>query len=166
MQQFTVLVEAADSALPARLQALLPEARVIHCPAWRLLAYAPLTEALVIETAVVDATLLRLSPRLCMVQTLGPALEHVDLAACAQRGVYVANIPWGQPNGVLDVARLVEAGQPESEVYASTLARIAAGNLRRLRRGQAPLFWANPPAWLDAEQARYGRIVAGRSETA
>lgn len=167
MQQTTVLVDTAGpAALPARLQALLPDARVIGCPAWQLLAYAPVVEALVCAEAVVDATLLRLAPGLRMVQTLGPSLEQVDLEACARRGVYVANIPWGQRSGAPDVARLVEAGRPETDLYASTLARIVAGNIRRLRRGQAPVFWANPPAWLDAEQARCGRIVAARPETA
>ena len=57
-------------------------------------------------------------------------------------------------------ARLVEAGEPPSEMAASTLARIVAGNVHRLARGQAPLFWLNPPPWLDAEQAACGRAVA------
>jgi hypothetical protein len=109
---------------------------------------------------------LRLAPRPRLVQLLGPRLERVDLPSCGRRGVYVANVPWGSRSGEPGFARLVEGGEPSAELAESTLARIATGNIRRLLRGQAPLFWVNPPAWLDAEQALCGRTVVAEPRSA
>jgi hypothetical protein len=149
-----------------RLAALLPEIRCLASQPWDLVAQASWADAIVLGDAMIDETVLRLAPRLRLIQVLGPGLERVDLGACRQFGVYVANMPWGHPVAVPGFARLVEGGEPTSEVSASTLARIVAGNVRRLQRGQAPLFWTNPPAWLDREQALCGRVIAAGEQSA
>jgi hypothetical protein len=133
---------------------------------WHLAAQASRADVLVLGDAMIHETVLRLVPRLRLIQVLGSGLERVDLDACGRFGVYVANMPWGRAAAVPGFARLVVGGEPTSEVPASRLARIVAGNVRRLQRGQAPLFWTNPPAWLDRDQALCGRAIAAREQSA
>jgi hypothetical protein len=161
-----LLGSSQPQAFLERLTALLPELRCLASRPWDLALQASRADAIVLGDAVIDETVLRLALRLRLIQVLGPGLEQVDLDACGRFGVYVANVPWGRQVAVPGFARLVESGEPTSEVSASTLARIVAGNVRRLRRGQAPLFWTNPPAWLDREQALCGRAIAARGQSA
>ena len=162
----TILVGSGESAVFGRLMALLPEADCRHCRAWDLPSHAAAAEVLVVDDAFVDEGLLRLAPRLRLVQLLGPGLSRVDLEACGRRGVYIASVPWCICTGEPSFGRLVEPGEPASELAASTLARVVAGNVRRLLRGQAPLFWANPPACVDPDQAFCGRAVVAGQQSA
>jgi D-isomer specific 2-hydroxyacid dehydrogenase-like protein len=167
MNATTILLGSSQpQAFQERLATLLPEMRCLASQPWDLAAQALRADAIVVDDATVDETVLRLAPRLRLVQVLGPDLERIDLDACARYGVYVANVPWGRQVGAPGFARLVESGIPGRDLAASTLARIVAGNVRRLERGQAPLFWANPPTWLDPEQALCGRSVTTREQSA
>jgi hypothetical protein len=167
MTATTILLGSSQPrAFKERLAALLPEMRCLASQPWDLTAHALRADAIVVDDAVVDETVLRLAPRLRLIQALGPNLDRVDLDACGRFGVYVANVPWGRQISAPGFARLVESGEPARDLAASTLARIVAGNVRRLERGQAPLFWANPPAWLDREQALCGRSIAASERSA
>src|SRR5437763_8103722 len=103
----TVLIATnEDSTFRRRLAALLPELPVVTCRPWDLAAHSLRAAVLVVDGAVVDDTLLRLAPRLRLVQVLGPRLDEVDLAACGRRGVLVAGVPWGNRAGEPGPARL------------------------------------------------------------
>ena len=83
----------------------------------------------------------------------------IDLEACGRHGVYVAGVGWGVRTGDTGVGRLVELGEPPAEEAASILAQVTADNVRRLLGGRAPLFWLNPPAWMDPDLALRGRAA-------
>lgn len=166
MATTTLLIGSGEPSIHRCLAVLLPEAECRQCWAWDLPSHAGWAEILAVDGATVDEGLLRLAPRLRLVQVLGPSAARIDLEACGRRGVYVASVPWGIRTGQTGFARLVELGEPPPDEAGAILARVVAGNARRLVHGLAPLFWVNPPAWMDADQALHGRAAVARSMTA
>jgi hypothetical protein len=150
------------AALRRQLEALLPDTAIETCYGWELHARLARADVLVVDEATLDDALLERAPGLRLVQVLGSRLERIDLEACGQRGVYVARLPGSQSA----VRPLHSSELPLPELTHTIVARVAAGNVRRLARGQVPLFWVNPPSWLDAAQALYGRAVLVESRSA
>lgn len=166
MATTTLLIGSAEPSVHRGLAALLPEVDCRRCRAWDLPAHAGRADILALDGTVVDEGLLRLAPRLRLVQALGPSLARIDLEACGRHGVYVASVPWGVRTGQPGFGRLVELGQPPADQAAAIVAQVVAGNARRLLRGQVPLFWVNPPAWMDPDQALRGQATLAPSRSA
>lgn len=88
-----------DDMFPAMIETvrrLLPGDEVRVCNQKEVGREAPWAEVLIPAMARITGEILRSCPDLRLVQQFGVGLEGVDLAAAAQRGIPVANVPGGE----------------------------------------------------------------------
>lgn len=99
---------------------LAQRARVVHAPQATAghEAALPIAEALIVRTSArVTRNVLERAPRLRVVGRAGVGLDHIDLAACAGRGVRVVSTPGANTGAVVELvmAFMLDAVRPRPE---------------------------------------------------
>lgn len=107
-------------------------------------------DVIIPEGAAIDGRLLKRCKKLKLIQT-GAGYDNVDIRACSERGIYVANaagidvfetgpLPESGPLPEMDNLILSPhtAGEPQGPVYPKNRYQFFAENIQRVFNGQAP----------------------------